>query len=125
MGSVKALVRTSYGLTIAAKMALLSLLLLLAAYNRYINVPALLQSAGLDPVKIGFISRFVKKISSPFSLNRTGVDLLIFFKRVVRFEAFLMLGLLLCAALLRHEIPARHALHGDHAGAPLHEHMRH
>jgi hypothetical protein len=43
----------------------------------------------------------------------------------VRLEAFLLLGLLLCAALLRHEIPARHGMHGDQTGAPLHEHMRH
>jgi len=125
VGSVNALVHTSYGLTISAKMAMLFLLLLLAAYNRYISVPALVQSAGLNPVTIGFISRFVKKISSRFSLNKTGVDAFIFFKRAVRFEVFLMLALLLCAALLRHEIPARHAMHGDHPGAPLHEHMRH
>jgi putative copper resistance protein D len=125
VGSVQALVRTSYGLTIATKTALLFLLLLLAAYNRYVSVPNLGQIAGLNAAKASFLSRLVKQFFSSFSLNRTGVDILIFFKRAVRFEAFLLLGLLLCAALLRHEIPARHAIHGGHTGAPLHEHMRH
>jgi putative copper resistance protein D len=125
VGTVQALARTSYGLTIATKSALLFLLLLLAAHNRYVSVPSLGQLAGLDAAKIGFLSRLVKQVYSSFSLNKTGVDVLIFFKRAVRLEAFLLLGLLLCAALLRHEIPARHAMHGGHTGAPLHEHMRH
>jgi putative copper export protein len=125
VGSVQALVRTPYGLTIATKMALLFLLLLLAAYNRYVSVPSFGQLAGLDAAKTGFLPRLVKQFYSSFSLNKTGVDILIFFKRAVRFEALLLLGLLLCAALLRHEIPARHTMHGDQPGAPLHEHMRH
>jgi putative copper export protein len=125
VGSVRALVHTSYGLTIATKTALLFLLLLLAAYNRYVSVPSLGQLAGLDAAKTGFLSRPVKQFFSSFLLNKTGVDILIFFKRAVRLEAFLLLGLLLCAALLRHEIPARHAMHGGHTGEPLHEHMRH
>ncbi len=125
VGSVEALVRTSYGLTISTKIALLLLLLLLAAYNRYVSVPNLGQFAGLGSAKIGFLSRLVKQFYSSVSLNRTRIEGLIFFKRAVRFEVFLMMGLLFCAALLRHEIPARHAMHGDHTGAPLHEHMRH
>jgi len=125
VGSIQALLRTSYGLTIATKTALLCLLLLLAAYNRYVSVPNLGQLSGLDAAKTGVLSRLVKQFYSSFSLNKTGIDVLIFFKRAVRLEAFLLLGLLLCAALLRHEIPARHAIHGGHTGAPLHEHMRH
>ncbi len=126
VGSVAALVRTSYGLTISVKIALLLLLLLLAAYNRYISVPNLGQIAGLDSANIGFLARFVKQFYSSLSLNKTGVDVLIFFKRAVRLEAFLLLGLLFCASLLRHETPARHAMmHGDRTGAPLHEHMHH
>jgi putative copper export protein len=125
VGSVQALVRTSYGLTIATKSTLLFLLLLLAAYNRYVSVPSLGQLAGLDAAKTGFLSRLVKQFFSSFSSNKTGGGVLIFFKRAVRLEAFLLLGLLLCAALLRHEIPARHAIHGGYTGAPLHEHMRH
>jgi len=125
VGSVTALVRTSYGLTILAKIALLLLLLMLAAYNRYVSVLALGQLAGLDTAETGFISRLVKKISSILSLNKTGVEVLIFFKRAVRFEVILLLCLLFCAALLRHEIPARHAMHGGTTGGPLHEHMRH
>jgi putative copper export protein len=124
-GSVTALVRTAYGLTISTKIVLLFLLLLLAAYNRYVSVPTLGQFAGLDSAEIGFISRLVKKISSILSLNKTGVEVLTFFKRAVRFEVFIMLGLLFCAALLRHEIPAKHAMHGGRTGGPLHEHMRH
>jgi putative copper export protein len=125
VGSVKALVRTSYGLTISTKIVLLLLLLFLAAYNRYISVPNLGKLADLDAAKTGFLSRLVKQFFSSFSLNKTGDDVFMLFKRAVRLEAFLLLGLLLCAALLRQEIPARHAMHGDHTGAPLHEHMRH
>jgi putative copper resistance protein D len=126
VGSVQALMHTSYGLTVATKAVLLFLLLLLAAYNRYISVPGLSQLAGLDETTEGsFFSRLVRRFYSKLSLNKTGVDILLFFKRAVRLEAILLTGLLLCAALLRHEIPARHAIHGDHTGAPLHEHMRH
>jgi putative copper export protein len=126
VGSVGALLRTSYGLTISTKIALLFLLLLLAAYNRYVSVPNLGQLAGLaDTTKIGFLSLPVRRFYSRLSLNKTGVDILLFFKRAVRLEAILLIGLLLCAALLRHEIPARHAMHGDHNGAPMHEHMHH
>jgi len=124
-GSFRALVFTAYGLTILTKIFLLFLLLVLAAYNRYISVPALGQFAGLDIAKIGFTSRLVKKIFSRISLDKTGVDFLVFFKRAVRIEVFLLLCLLFCAALLRHEIPARHAMHGGHPAGPLHEHMRH
>jgi len=125
VGSFEALVRTSYGLTISAKIALLLLLLLLAAYNRYISVPNLRQIAGLDSANMGFLARFIKRFYSSFLLNKTGDNVLIFFRRAVRLEAFLLLCLLFCAALLRHEIPARHAMHGDHSGAPIHEHMHH
>jgi putative copper export protein len=125
VGSIKALVRTSYGLTVSTKIVLLSILLFLAAYNRYISVPILGKFAGLATAKTGFLSRFVKKVYSGFSLHKTEDDVLLSFKRVVRVEVFLLLGLLFCATLLRHEIPARHALHGGQAGGPLHEHMRH
>ncbi len=125
VGSVKALVNTSYGLTIAAKAALLFMLLLLAAYNRYVSVPNLAQQAGLEGVKTSFIARMMRQLLSRNSLQETGGNVLIHFKRAVRFEAILLLGLLLCASCLRHEIPARHALYGDHIGEPIHEHMRH
>ena len=52
--------------------------------------------------------------------------------RNVRVEALLMMGILLCAALLRHEIPARHFLHLEHMhgmgqlmGPEHSEHMSH
>jgi hypothetical protein len=124
VGSVEPLVRTSYGLTVSAKLVLLFLLLLLAAYNRYVSVPTLGKLVGIDSVKSNFLSHLVTKIYSIFSSNKTEVNAFIFLKRAVRLEA-LLLGLLFCAALLRHEIPARHAMHGDHTGGPLHEHMRH
>jgi len=123
VGSVAALVHTSYGHAISTKIALLFLLLLFAAYNRYVSVPDFGRLAGLEAAEIGFRSRLLKKFFSSFSLNKTEVDVFDFFKRAVRFEAFLMLGLLFCAALLRHEIPARHAIHGDRTGVPMQEHM--
>jgi copper transport protein len=121
VGSTEALLRTSYGLTISIKITVLFLHLLLAAYNRYVSVPNLGRLAGLaDTTRIGFFSRPARRFYSRLSLDKTGVDILIFFKRAVRLESILLIGL-----LLRHEIPARHAMHGDHKGAPLHEHMRH
>jgi Copper resistance protein D len=126
VGSVEALMRTSYGLTILTKIALLFLLLLLAAYNRYVSVLNLGHLAGFDAAKIGFLSHYVQNFYSSISLNKAGVGALTFFKRAVRLEALMMLGLLFCAGLLRHEIPARHAImHGDHTGAPMQEQMRH
>ncbi len=126
VGSVGALVHTSYGLTISAKITMLLLLLLLAAYNRYISVPSIGQIAGLNSLNIGSLSQFVKQFTSTFSLNKTGVDGLIFFKRAVRLEALLLLVLLFCAALLRRETPPVHVMiHGDQTGTPLHEHMHH
>jgi putative copper export protein len=59
VGSIKALMSTSYGLTILTKIALLVLLLLLAAYNRYISVPNLGKRGGLNAAKVSFISPLV------------------------------------------------------------------
>ena len=125
VGSVVALVHTSYGHTISIKIALLLVHLFFAAYNRYVSVPDLGRLAGLEEAEIRYVSRLVKKVFSSFSMKKTEIDVVAIFKRAVRFEAFLMLGFLFCAALLRHEIPARHAIHADHTGAPAQEHMHH
>lgn len=125
VGSLEALLRTSYGRTIAVKTALLFLLLVLAAYNRYVSVPNLGQAAELNTAKMNILARRINQGYSTLSLNRAGTATFIYFKHAVRIEAFLLLSLLFCAALLRHEIPARHAIHGDHNGGPAHKHMQH
>lgn len=87
-GSVERLVQSPYGRTIIAKIALFSVLLILGAFNRYISVPRLQAREALAAER---------------------------FMRTVRLEAFLLVGVLLCAALLRHQAPARsHAARLEH-----------
>jgi putative copper resistance protein D len=122
-GSFGALVKTAYGVTLSTKIGLLISLLLLAGYNRYIIVPALGQFIGAKSASSSFFSHIVAKVYTTLSPRKTEADVLKYFKRALRLEMLLMLGLLYCAALLRHEIPARHAMHHDHQGMPSHEHM--
>jgi putative copper export protein len=126
VGSVNALVKTPYGLTVAGKAALLFMLLLPAAYNRYLCVPNLVQSSGLTyTAESNSLSRLASRFFSILSMRPEAGAPIKYFRRAIRFEAILLLGLLLGAAFLRHEIPARHAIHGDNGAGSLHEHMHH
>jgi copper resistance protein D len=114
VGSVDALVKTPYGQTIIAKIVLFFFLLSLGAFNRYIIVPRLQEWAGVRTTKPGAMRRLVSSILAPFVTNLREYRAALQFMRSVRTEALLMLGVLLCVSLLRHEVPARHFTHLEH-----------
>ncbi len=116
VGSIEALEETFYGRIVTVKMGLFFLLLVLAAFNRYLGVPALMERAGIPVARSGIIGRLVAA-AFPYLMRRAEWQAAaVRFVRIIRFEAILMLGVLLCASLLRHEIPASHYLHREHAG---------
>lgn len=122
VGKMKALWSTDYGLTVIVKIILFVVLVGLGAFNRYVNVPGLQGWAGMS-VAEGVINRFVHKFLPGM---RRGRDIAERFRRSVRLEALLIIGVLLCAALLRHEVPGVHALHvgqgvGKGLGHEMHE----
>lgn len=134
MGSLDHLWNTPYGLTASAKISLLLLLLSLGAFNRYISVPLLQQWADRHPGPMGLTGHIANRISSFFRQSRDGRATAFRFKRSVMLEALLIAATLFSAALLQHEIPARHLSHFQHqgrhqggGGAPHagHEHPHH
>jgi putative copper resistance protein D len=118
VGSIEALEETDYGRVVAVKIGLFFLLLALATFNRYIGVPALMERAGIPEVRPGIIGRLAATAFPYLTSRGEGQGVAVRFTRIVRFEAVLMLGVLLCASLLRHDNPASHYLHREHAGAP-------
>ncbi len=112
--SVEALVRSPYGRTLIAKVVLFSLLLGLGAFNRYIRVPRLQEWAGSATTRRGVLGRIVAPVLLPLARDARGPLVAKQFTRSVKCEACLLLAVLLCAALLRHEIPPRHAPHLEH-----------
>jgi putative copper resistance protein D len=112
--SVEALGRSPYGRTIIAKIVLFSLLLCLGAFNRYIRVPRLQEWAGSAKTKRWVLGCAVASVLLPLARDARGPLVAKRFTRSVKLEACLVLAVLLCAAVLRHEIPARHAHHTEH-----------
>lgn len=123
-GSIDALLKTPYGRTIIAKIALLIALLILAAYNRYVRVPRLLALANMPTPRRSVLGGLLAPLLAPFARDAAGDADAARFARGVRVEALLMVGVLFCAALLRHEVPAKHFLHLEHAGAMHADHER-
>ncbi len=120
VGSVEALEETDYGLIVVAKIVCLLLLLILAAFNRYLIVPGLQAAAGIEPDKGGMIGRIVTAVFPSFPGSRKERLLSGRFRSIVGTEAILILGVLFCAVLLRHEVPATHSLHRDAHGEHKH-----
>jgi copper resistance protein D len=116
VGSFEALYKSSYGWTVLAKIALFLLLVLLGAFNRYVSVPLLLEWGGASREGRGVPAPFASRFFSRYFSNHDGRAIALRFKRIVRAEALLILGALLCAAVLRHEVPARHYSHLEHEG---------
>lgn len=118
VGSFPAFVKASYGLTVLAKIVLFILLIQFGAYHRYISVPLLQEWAGVSPGgRRFFINRLIGKFAARDRSRRDEHGIAPRFMRSMRIEAILMAGVLLCAALLRHEVPARHFSHAEHAQA--------
>ena len=114
VGSFEAIWTSPYGWTVLAKFILFFLLLNLGAFNRYVSVPLLLQWSGTSRADGGMIARIASHLFSRYFRNPDGLRSSFRFRRIVRIEALLVLGALLCAAMLRHEIPARHHSHLEH-----------
>lgn len=108
VGSSRALMGTPAGLTVLAKIILFLIIVNLGAFNRYLSVPALKQWASFPAHNPGFSGRAVRRIYLPFVQSRSGNQMALLFKRLVRLEMFLVLALLLCAAILSHVPPASH-----------------
>jgi putative copper resistance protein D len=116
--SVKAMVATPYGLVVGAKIVLFGILVNFGALNRYVTVPLLQEWGGGSPVHRGVIGRIANAFFSPLLRNLGGRRVAARFRVLVGIEAFVIVGVLFCASLLRHEIPARHYMHMHH----LHTH---
>ena len=114
VGSFEAIWTSPYGWTVFAKVILFSLLISLGAFNRYVSVPLLLEWGGTSRTGRGMITRAASHLFSRYFRNPDGLQIALRFKRNVKVEAMLMLGVLLCAAMLRHEIPALHHSHIEH-----------
>ena len=104
----------SYGIIVIAKMALFFGLLNLGAFNRYVSLPLLQEWAGLQTGGKGIAGSLAAHFFARFQIDRAGVPTALRFKRLVRAEALLIALVLLLAATLRHEVPARHAAHMGH-----------
>ncbi len=117
VNSLEAFWKAPYGRIVLIKIVLFFLLLGLGAFNRYVNVPLLQEWAGISLNGRGIIGRVAAQLRTRFLPNKSGPDIALRFKRSVRLEALLIIGVLLCAGLLRHQVPARHFLHLQHMAA--------
>jgi copper resistance protein D len=115
VGSVEALEKTPYGNLVLLKVVLFILLLVFAAFNRYYFLPFLQLQAGSPPAGLGIVGHFFTFVISKFTQRlkvRTKASCLL---HSMHAEAGMIIALLICASLLRHEIPAIHYLHHDHS----------
>jgi putative copper resistance protein D len=127
VGSVNALLGGPYGWTIIAKIFLFLVLINLGGFNRYVSVPLLQEWAGASAKGRGIFTRIALQFFPGLQMGGNGGRVASRFMRGVKVEAILIIGVLLCAALLRHEIPARHASHLGYPGGkghsmPYHNH---
>jgi putative copper export protein len=122
--SVKAMVETPYGSAVTAKILLFGILINLGAFNRYVSVPLLREWGGGPGEAGGVLSRIARKFFLPFLRNRNGLVVAHRFRLLVGVETVLILSVLFCAAVLRHEVPARHAAMMQHQmGQPMQHNM--
>lgn len=102
--------KTTYGLTVFAKMVLLYFLILLGGVNRYVSVPLLQHVAGSRIEGPGLIAHIA---GTGFDRLRGYISghIAVLFGKIVLVEASLMVLVFLCAAALKHETPASHLKH--------------
>ena len=125
VGSTGPAWKSPYGLTVLAKIILFLCLICISAVNRYMIIPLLQEQAGAAPKYPATGKRLVNKLLSSASSSQDKQHSAGKFSRNVRIEAVLIAATLLCAALLRHEVPARHAAHlahGNNSGHEAHMH---
>ncbi len=120
VGSFEAFWKTSYGWAAAAKIFLFLIILYLGAFNRYVSVPFLQECACSSSNSPGVIESIALHFFPHYLCTRDKSLIASRFKWSVKVEAVLIVGVLLCAAFLRHDVPARHASHLEHQGGKGH-----
>jgi putative copper export protein len=116
LGTIRALWEVSYGRMLLVKLLLVIPLVAFGASNHYTSIP-LLRRWSARPVPP---RRSRPRILVVIQRRATGqgrpraVRLIRRFARKVRAEVILVVGILICTALLLHGTPARHAMHREH-----------
>lgn len=109
-----ALWTTPYGNILSVKLLLVLVLIILGASNRYISVPLLKRCAGYPATGDGLFKSLTLRYLSHLQSNMDGTSAARDLAHKVMAEVILMVGVLICAALLIHETPARHQPHAGH-----------
>jgi putative copper export protein len=119
LGTIRALWEVPYGRMLLVKLFLVIPLIAFGASNHYTSVPLLRRwSAPPGP------RRARPRILVVIQRRATGqgrlqvVQLMRRFARKVRAEVILVVGILICTALLLHGAPARHTMHHEHTLMP-------
>jgi len=112
--TLSALWTTSYGNILSIKLLLVLVLVILGATNRYISVPLLKRLAGYPETGDGLFTSFALRYLFHLQGNMDGTSAARHLAHKVMAEVILMVGVMICVALLIHEIPARHQFHPEH-----------
>ena len=115
-----ALWTTSYGHILSFKFLLVLALVFLGASNRFISVPLLNSLAGYSPAGLGWSKWFTLRYLSRLRGSMDEHGIVRHFARKVMAEVVIMTGVLICAALLIHETPARHQVRTGQVNHQLH-----
>lgn len=118
--TLSALWWTPYGNILSIKLLLVLALVILGASNRYISVPLLKRLAGYPEKGDGLFKWFTLRYLSRSQGNMDGTSAARHLAHKVMAEVILMVGVLICVALLIHETPARHQPHTGHIILQLH-----
>ena len=115
VGSLSATWQTPYGRTLLAKLVLVVPLLALGGLNHYSSVPRLQRWSGRPVTRRSRrLSLLLMRRLASGQRKRQVVQLVRRFIRRVRAEAIVVVGVLMCTAVLLHGAPARHAAHSQH-----------
>jgi copper resistance protein D len=118
LGTIRALWEVSYGRTLLVKLFLVVPLIALGASNHYMSIPVLQRwSAPPGPRRARPRILVVMQRRTGQGRERV-VQLVRRFARKVRAEVIVVVGILICTALLLHGAPARHTVHREHTLMP-------
>jgi putative copper export protein len=112
--TLSALWTTLYGNILSVKLLLVLVLVILGASNRYISIPLLMRCAGYPEKGDGLSKWFTLRYLSLFQGDTDGTRAARGLAHKVMAEVILMVGVMICVALLIHETPARHQVHYEH-----------
>jgi copper resistance protein D len=119
LGTIRALWEVSYGRMLLVKLLLVIPLVAFGASNHYTSVPLLRRwSARPGPRRARWRILVVIQGRATGQGRPRAVRLIRRFARKVRAEVILVVGILICTALLLHGAPARHAMHHEHTLMP-------